>query len=65
MQINDTLLPQELDQIIARHEIRIQQEHIHVAGLRSNPLQQKVARAQVAASMAGLAKLKEYRRRCG
>jgi hypothetical protein len=63
MQINDTLLSQELDQMIARSEIRIQQELIHVTGLRSDPLQQKVARARVAASMAGLAKLKEYRRR--
>ena len=63
MQAIDTLLPQELDQMIARFEIRLQQEHIHVAGLRGDPSQQKAAQARVAASMAGLAKLKEYRRR--
>jgi hypothetical protein len=63
MRPSETMLSQELDQIIARYEIRIEQERIHVRELSADPSEQKAAWVRFDATVAGLAKLQDYRRR--
>jgi len=59
----EKLLIDELDGVIAQHKLRIQQQRIHANELSADPMRQKHARAQLAAMTAGLAKLKEFRKR--
>ena len=59
---NDIMLSQELDRMIANHQLRIQQQRIHVRELSGDPTQQKHARRQLTAMVAGLAKLRDYRK---
>ena len=53
----------ELGGAIAVHKLRIQQQRIHASELSADPRQQKLAKAQLAAMTAGLAKLQEFRKR--
>jgi hypothetical protein len=64
MRPSETMLSKELDQIIARCEVRVEQERIHVRELSADPSQQKTARVRLATTVAGLAKLQDYRRHC-
>jgi hypothetical protein len=58
----DALSPQELDKLIARCKICIEQQRIHARELSGDPPQQKHARAELAAAIAGLAKLQDVRK---
>jgi hypothetical protein len=58
----DTLFAEELDNMIGRYKIRIEQQRIHAKELSGDPSQQKHARAQLAGITAGLAKLKDLRK---
>jgi hypothetical protein len=58
----DAMLPQELDKIIADYQLRIQQQRIHVRELSGDPTQQKQAQGQLTAMVAGLEKLRDYRK---
>jgi hypothetical protein len=58
----DTMLSRELDRIIADHQLRIQQQRIHVRELSADPTQQKHAQGQLTAMVAGLEKLRDYRK---
>jgi hypothetical protein len=62
MQTTDTLFRHKLDNLIARRKIRIQQQRIHAKELPGDPPQQKLAKAQLAAAIAGLAKLQDLRK---
>jgi len=59
----DKLLIDELDGVIAQHKLRIQQQRIHARELSADPTRQTHAQAQLAAMTAGLAKLREFRKR--
>jgi hypothetical protein len=59
----DTMLSHELDKIIATHKLRIQQQRIHVRALSGDPKQQKQARGELTAMVAGLEKLRDYRKK--
>jgi hypothetical protein len=61
LQTADTLFTEELDDLIGRYKIRIQQR-IHAKELSGDPSQQKHARAQLAGIIAGLAKLQDLRK---
>jgi hypothetical protein len=58
----DTMLSHELDKIIAAHQLRIQQQRIHVKELSASPPQQEHARGELTAMVAGLEKLRDYRK---
>jgi hypothetical protein len=58
----DTLVTDELDALIARYTTRIEQQRIHVTELSRDPRQQNDARAELAATIAGLAKLQWLRK---
>jgi hypothetical protein len=62
MQPTDTLFAAELDNLIAQHKIRIEQQRIHARELSGDRLQQKLAKEQLAAAIAGLAKLQDLRK---
>jgi hypothetical protein len=53
----DELFTQELDDLIAQCKIRIEQQRIHAKELSGDPPQQRHARAELVAALAGLAKL--------
>jgi len=57
----DTLFTEELDNLIGRYKIRIEQQRIHAKELSGDPSQQKHARAELAGIIAGLAKLQDLR----
>jgi len=58
----DTVFAEELDNLIARYKIRIQQYRIHARELSRDPPQQRHAKAQLAAVLASLAKLQDLRK---
>ena len=58
----DTLITEELDNLIAHCKIRIEQQRIHAKELSGAPSQQKQARAELVAALAGLAKLQDLRK---
>jgi uncharacterized protein YciW len=58
----DNVFAEELDNLIARYKIRIQQQRIHARELSGDLPQQKHARAQLAAIVAGLTKLQDLRK---
>jgi len=58
----DTMLSHELDKIIANCQLRIQQQRIHVRELSADSMQQKQAEGELAAMVAGLEKLRGYRK---
>jgi hypothetical protein len=58
----DTMLSHELDRIIANYQLRIQQQRIHVRALSGDPTQQKQAEGQLTSMLAGLEKLRGYRK---
>ena len=62
MTMADALITQELDNLIAQCKIRIEQQRIHAKELSGDPPQQKHARAEVVAAIAGLAKLQDLRK---
>jgi hypothetical protein len=55
----DTVFAEELDNLIARYEIRIEQQRIHARELSGHPSQQTHAKAQLATITGGLAKLQD------
>jgi hypothetical protein len=57
----DALYTQELDNRIAQCKIRIEQQRIHAKELSGDSPQQKRARAELVAAIAGLAKLRDLR----
>ena len=59
MESADNVFAEELDNLIARYKIRIQQQRIHARELSGDLPQQKHARAQLAAIVAGLVKLQD------
>lgn len=61
----ETMLSKELDQIIADHQLRIQQQRIHVRELSGDHRQQQEAQGQLTAMVAGLEKLRDYRKLFG
>jgi len=58
----EALYTQELDNLIAQWKIRIEQQRIHAKELSGDPPQQKHARAELVAAVAGLAKLQDLRK---
>ena len=64
-QMPETMLSKELDQIIADHQLRIQQQRIHVRELSGDHRQQQEAQGQLTAMVAGLEKLRDYRKLFG
>jgi hypothetical protein len=59
----DKPLIDELDGIIALHELRIQQQRIHATELSADPTQQTHAEVRLAAITEGLVKLQGFRKR--
>jgi len=59
----DQLLIDELDGLIAKHKLHIQQQYALVSELPANRRRKKRAQAQLAAMTARLANLQELRKR--
>ena len=61
MSTGEEMMREQLDRIIARAELRIEQHCIHASSLAAYGNQAKRARGQLAQILTGLAKLKTYR----
>jgi hypothetical protein len=61
MSTGEEMMREQLDRIIARTELRVEQHCIHASALAPYGNQAKRARCQLAQILAGLAKLKTYR----
>jgi hypothetical protein len=61
MSANEEMVREQLDRIISRAELRVEQWSIHASALQPYGDQAKRARSQVALALIGLAKLKTYR----
>jgi hypothetical protein len=62
MSASEEMMREQLDRIIARTELRVEQWSIHACALAPRGDQAKRARSQLALALIGLAKLKTYRR---
>jgi len=61
MSTGEEMMREQLDRIITRAELRIEQHRIHASALAPYGNQAKRARGQLAQILTGLAKLKTYR----
>ena len=61
MSTSEEMVREQLDRIIARTELRVEQYCIHASALAPNGDQAKRARGQLARMLTGLTKLKTYR----
>jgi hypothetical protein len=61
MQQPEAMLSENLDEIIRRTQLRLDQEHIHVSELTEGGTQHTSAKATLADGMRALHKLKAYR----
>jgi hypothetical protein len=62
MSASEEMMREQLDRIIARTELRVEQWSIYACALAPRGDQAKRARSQLALALIGLAKLKTYRR---
>jgi len=63
MDLPESVLCENLDEIIRRSALRLEQEQVHVRGLRAGGAQHASAKATLADGMQALDKLKDYRAR--
>jgi hypothetical protein len=63
MNLPESVMSENLDEIIRRSAIRLEQERLHVAELRAGGAQHASAKATLANGMQALDKLKKYRAR--
>ena len=63
MQLPESLVAENLDEIIQRSAVRLEQERVHVAELSQNNSQRTSAKAALIKGMQALKKLKAYRAR--
>ena len=62
MSASEEMMREQLDRIIARTELRVEQWSIHASTLTPYGDQAKTARSQLGLALIGLAKLKTYRK---
>ncbi len=63
MSASEEMMQEQLDRIIARAELRVEQWSIHASALVPYGDQAKRARSQLGVALMGLARLKKYRSR--